>query len=659
MRALAGVVVLVAACGGGSGGPDGGGPGGPDAAPGTYPRIDDVSPATIPAGDPDTTVTLTGTNFAADAVIEVDGVARAATAASATSMAFVLTADELFVPAVYRVDVVNPGPTGGVSSAVAVTVIEPNRAPTVLSIAPNHVDVGAAGFDLVVTGTDFLPGAVVRWNGADRATTFASETQLTAAIDAADVATEGTAMVDVVNPGPGGGPSPTSATFFTLGVITSGVLERVSLSDAGGELGSASSTGAISATARYVAFVTRDASVVAGDTNGREDAFVRDTCRGAPAGCTPTTIRASLNSDGTEPTGPGVSGVELSADGRYVAFRSGAAPMVPGSQSDSVYIRDTCLGAPAGCTPQTLAGTVVAVEAFDMSTDARYLAFLTSQRLVPEDTLDSAYDVYLRDTCLGAPAGCAPSYILVTADATGQAVGHSFTVSVSADARYVAFESSATNLIAGDANANTDAFARDTCVGAPAGCTPQTVRVNVDSAGAETAGPGRVPSIDPTGRYVAFSTPNVLVAGAVANDVYLYDTCFGATGCTPSQTLVSVMQAGGGAGNCRATGPRAAAAGGRYVLFASSTNGIDPRDDNGVQDIYVRDTCAGATGCTPTTAYVSIMPGGVAADAASGANDGMFLSADGRLVGFDSSATNLITGDTNTRTDVFVAGTGF
>jgi hypothetical protein len=655
-RALA-VLVVVAGCGNDAGPPPA------DADPGfgnPYPQLQSIEPAVIPAGAPATTVALTGANFAADAVIVVDGVARAPATAAPEALTFDLSVDELLLPAVLEIAVVNPGPGGGVSRAVAVRVIEPNRPPTIVSIAPDHVDEGDPGFELTVTGADFLAGSVVRWNGADRPTTFVAETELRAQIAAADVAVASTAMVDVVNPGPGGGPSATTRPFFVFGASTGiGVVERVSVSDAGAELTNDSDYSAVSANGRYVAWKSNATGIVAGDTNGAYDAFVRDTCRSAPPGCVPTTVRASLDADGSEPMAGDVEQVIGSASGRYVGFRASFPPMVPGAEVDSAYVRDTCLGAPPGCVPQTVAGSVTEVETFDMSDDGRYVAFLAFQRLLPEDQVDMGYDVYVRDTCLGQTA-CTPSLSLVTVDGTGAAVGETFAVSISSTGRYVAFQSWSSALVAGDTNGRPDIFVRDTCLGAPSGCVPQVVRASVDTAGAGGPGDSYTPSIDPGGRYVAFMSFNVLAAGGgPSGDFYLRDTCLGTTACTPSTLLVSVMQAGGGAGNCRTIGPRAVADGGRYVVFVSSTDGIDPRDTNGEVDVYVRDLCLGAPGCTPSTVLLSINAEGDAGDAGSGFNTGVGISRDGRFASFYSSATNLIPNDTNGEDDVFLAATGF
>ena len=80
-----------------------------------------------------------------------------------------------------------------------------NRVPLISLLSPDNVTAGGAGFTLTVTGSGFVPGSVVRWNGSNRTTTFVSSTELEAEILAADIAREGTVEVTVFNPAPGGG----------------------------------------------------------------------------------------------------------------------------------------------------------------------------------------------------------------------------------------------------------------------------------------------------------------------------------------------------------------------------------------------------------------------------------------------------------------------
>jgi alpha-D-ribose 1-methylphosphonate 5-triphosphate synthase subunit PhnH len=95
----------------------------------------------------------------------------------------------------------------------------PNPAPVLTGISPATATAGGAAFTLTLTGSNFVSGSVVRWNGADRTTTFVSATQLTAAIPAPDIAAAGTASVTVYTPAPGGGTS--SAQTFTITAASS------------------------------------------------------------------------------------------------------------------------------------------------------------------------------------------------------------------------------------------------------------------------------------------------------------------------------------------------------------------------------------------------------------------------------------------------------
>jgi hypothetical protein len=89
-------------------------------------------------------------------------------------------------------------PDGGLSNAVNFEVRVPP--PTVTALSPSYATAGGTAFTLTVSGTNFVSGAKVRWNGSDRTTTFVSATQLRASITAADIATPATVPVTVLNP---------------------------------------------------------------------------------------------------------------------------------------------------------------------------------------------------------------------------------------------------------------------------------------------------------------------------------------------------------------------------------------------------------------------------------------------------------------------------
>jgi hypothetical protein len=98
--------------------------------------------------------------------------------------------------------------TGNVTNVTAsVSVVHPDPKPSLASLSPNHATHGGAAFTLTVTGSNFINGSVVQWNGSARATTFVSATKVTAKILASDIATAGTASVTVSNAPPGGGVS--------------------------------------------------------------------------------------------------------------------------------------------------------------------------------------------------------------------------------------------------------------------------------------------------------------------------------------------------------------------------------------------------------------------------------------------------------------------
>jgi hypothetical protein len=100
-----------------------------------------------------------------------------------------------------------------------------NPAPVLTSVSPTSATVGGEAFTLTVNGSNFVMGSVVQWNGAARTTTYASSTQLTAAIPAADLASTGTAQVTVVNPAPGGGTSSVVTVTVQSPPLVSGTAE--------------------------------------------------------------------------------------------------------------------------------------------------------------------------------------------------------------------------------------------------------------------------------------------------------------------------------------------------------------------------------------------------------------------------------------------------
>ena len=174
------------------------------------PTIASLNPASALVGSAALTLTVTGTNFISGSVVRLGGADRATTFVSATQVTAQIPATDLATAGTASITVFNPAPGGGASAAATFTVNNP--APTIASLSPAGVIAGSAGITLTVTGTNFLSGSVIRYNGADRATTFVSATQLTTPLSAADIAAAGSAQITVANPAPGGGTS-SAATF--------------------------------------------------------------------------------------------------------------------------------------------------------------------------------------------------------------------------------------------------------------------------------------------------------------------------------------------------------------------------------------------------------------------------------------------------------------
>ncbi|MDH3637398.1 MAG: IPT/TIG domain-containing protein [Gammaproteobacteria bacterium] len=198
----------LSACGGGGGG-DGGGDN-------PVPTANSVTPNAMQASSADFVITVTGGDFADGAEVRWNGAARttslvaassdrATASALATELRATITAADIANPGTAQVTVFNPGPGGGESAALPFTITNPT--PVAGELAPSNAAVGGPSFTLAVTGSQFMDGAVVRWDGADLITTFVSGGELQAAIGAADIGALGTAEVTVFNPAPGGGTS--------------------------------------------------------------------------------------------------------------------------------------------------------------------------------------------------------------------------------------------------------------------------------------------------------------------------------------------------------------------------------------------------------------------------------------------------------------------
>jgi hypothetical protein len=161
------------------------------------PSINSLSPSSATAGGSDFTLTVNGQNFANSAVVRWDNTNLPTTFISSSQLSAAISAADIAAAGLALVSVANPG---GTSNAVNFTINPPPILPSINTLSPASATAGGSGFSLIVNGQNFLNTSVVRWNNANRPTTFVSSTQLSAAISAADIGAAGSASVTVSNP---------------------------------------------------------------------------------------------------------------------------------------------------------------------------------------------------------------------------------------------------------------------------------------------------------------------------------------------------------------------------------------------------------------------------------------------------------------------------
>lgn len=304
---------------------------------------------------------------------------------------------------------------------------------------------------------------------------------------------------------------------------------------------------AITPDGRFVVFASGATNLVSSGTVG-DNVFIRDMCDGA-VGCTAGTTLVSPSYNGTSPDGP-MGPSSVNGTGTSVAFQSWASNMTSGETvTPGVFWRDTCIGV-TSCAPSTARADVTSAGSEPngnvtnnvtpaISADGRLIAFGSTATNLVSTSVNGEADVYMRDTCTGAVGNCTPSTTLVSIandGSIGNCQSPSQGLAMSSDGRFIAFDSTSTNLTPDDnfpACANEDVFVRDTCYGVSSGCTPSTVRVSVTSKpNPQTPGNSNsgLPAISADGHYVVFlSAATNLASGVTGNGhtmVYLAKTGF-------------------------------------------------------------------------------------------------------------------------------------
>jgi hypothetical protein len=255
----------------------------------------------------------------------------------------------------------------------------------------------------------------------------------------------------------------------------------------------------ISASGRFVAFMSRATNLVPRDTNRVSDVFVRDLQSG-------TTRRVSISNHGHQ-ANRGSGEPVITASSGSVAFTSYATNLTARDRNDSsdIFVRNLSLGATSRVSVSSHEAQANDFSQYaDMSTHGRYVVFISqASNLVRNDTMGGA-DVFVRDRARGTTR-------LVSVSSNGEQMNAgAFYTAISSTGRYVLFSSDADNLVRGDSNGEADVFLRDRVAGI-------TERVSVASGETQLAGGAWWGSfaVSTDGRYVAL---NLFILGLPPED---------------------------------------------------------------------------------------------------------------------------------------------
>jgi hypothetical protein len=407
-------------------------------------------------------------------------------------------------------------------------------------------------------------------------------------------------------------------------VWTPGGVTRV-LGNGSAQSNCSSQRPSVSFDGRYIAFDSCASNLVAGDTNGLSDVFVYDRT-------SQTVTRVSVSSTETQGSGPSFSSA-ISPNGQYVAFLSQAADIAGGSGATHVFLRDIANGNTFLVSrADGVAGALATSDVRPSVSDNGTVAFASASGALASGDTNAVSDVFLR---LGATGG-APTTVRVSLAADGsQLTSGSTRPSISADAQLVSFETVG-KAVPADVNTLSDIYVRDL----PAATT---VLVSRTASGSGGNGNSFEASLSPNGGFVVFTSQ-------AADFDNVFDAFFDVFRATLSRavtpvavtavTRVSISQATtttfvGGTGVNNAG----------LVVFGSDEPTLVAGDTNGDTDVFTSD---GTTITKITATAANVTP------AYSGQSLRPAPSYDGTIVAFLSSATNIVPGDTNSRTDVFV-----
>lgn len=404
---------------------------------------------------------------------------------------------------------------------------------------------------------------------------------------------------------------------------------------------------AISADGRHVAFASSASNLVAGDTNGEQDVYVRDRLLGV-------TERVSVADLGGAQANGRSFHPSISGDGRFVAFASLATNLVANPDGNGVYdiyVRDRATGrtrlVSVVASGHPGAGATGSGNSYgpSISAEGRHVAFYSeAEDLVPPLVdANGHHDAFVADLATGGME------LVSVDDAGAQGNWHSSsigfedpsTTAISGDGRFVVYITAATNLVPGATSGLSTVVWRDRLLG----------RTDVAArtlSGAPSLQESTYPAISEDGGAIGFYSSDPAL---VADDADLLRNFFVLERATGRIERVDTSSTGvpGASGPPTAfglTGRMTMSRDGRLVAFNSDAPNLAPGDANGLRDVQVRDRAEAATH------IVSRAPSGATGN---GQSTRTALSADGRWIAFQSAASNLVANDANGAMDIFVA----
>ncbi len=497
-----------------------------------------------------------------------------------------------------------------------------NDTPTIANLFPSSTTAGGPSFALNIAGNGYISTSTAYWNNTQLTTTFNATTlQLSALVPASDIASPGLAQVIVVTPTPGGGMS--NAAAFTINAAQNPVPTISSLSPPSTPVGVLPLNNLLLVNGTN--FV--QASMVAFNGNSRATTFVSSAQLSVLMSTSDVAANTTITVTVSNPQpGGGVSNAVSWNVGTGSAARLKSSVLASGAQFPQIVSASALGDASNGKS------AAAAIDA-----EGRFIAFYSSAtNLVAQGGFGN---IFVRDTCLGE-ADCSPQTIAVDLASDGSAPNGpaGMQVAISGDGRFVAFASSATNLVAGGEASTapqSSVYVRDVCIGsnAPPGCVRHTQLVSARAGSNVARRPGESPSLSVDGRFIAFVSSSAdLVAGrASPGGVFVADTCAG-----PSATIACVAKTYAVTsidtslqGDSFAT--PVISPDGRYVAFVVESSSAPT-----ASQVLLADMCLGIdaiASCKQSLSKVSVSADG--SDLA-GLNVFPSISADGRLVAFES-----------------------